>query len=319
MVVSAIDEAQERTKGYLPRIEQAIATECIAKTDVPTALVPHDVRYQGKVRDTYVSEDYIVLVSTDRQSAFDRQLTEVPFKGAVLNQTSAWWFNLTKDLVPNHVIAAPHPNVTIGKKAKVFQVEFVMRGYLTGSTSTSIWKNYEAGVRQYCGHALPDGLKKSQKIPMGNLLTPTTKGEHDELTDAAGVVSSGLMSQEEWDACADMSHKLFARGQEVAAERGLILVDTKYEFGVDDDGKIMIVDEVHTPDSSRYWLAGSYEERLAQGLDPENIDKEFLRKWYAKNCDPYKDETLPSAPSDLVAELSRRYIMLYELITGETF
>jgi phosphoribosylaminoimidazole-succinocarboxamide synthase len=191
---------------------------------------------------------------------------------------------------------------------------------LTGSTSTSIWKNYAAGVRLYCGHVLPDGLVKNQALPT-TLLTPTTKEEeHDRLISASEIVSEGWMSQLDWDACSAAALALFARGQQVAAERGLILVDTKYEFGrCTETGLIRLIDEVHTPDSSRYWLAASYTARLSQGLEPENVDKEFLRLWFAEHCDPYHDETLPDAPRELVLELSRRYILLYEMITGQTF
>lgn len=267
----------------------------------------------------YTTTDSLVLISTDRQSAFDRNLASIPFKGQVLNLTSQWWFEQSKDLVPNHILAVPHPNACVGKKCTVFPVEFVMRGYITGSTDTSLWTNYKRGVRQYCGHALPDGLKKNQKLA-ANLLTPTTKdATHDELISADEILASGRMSKEDWDLCASYSQALFAFGQRVAAERGLILVDTKYEFGKTEDGQIIIVDEIHTPDSSRYWVAETYEARMAQGLEPENIDKEFLRLWFKDRCDPYKDATLPEAPADLVNELSRRYIMLYECITGLDF
>jgi len=273
----------------------------------------------GKVRDVYSCSDRVIIVATDRQSAFDRQLASVPWKGQVLNLTSLWWFEQTKAFVPNHVLASPHANVTIGKRCVVFPVEFVMRGYITGSTSTSIWTNYDKGVRQYCGHALPDGLVKNQQLEQ-NLLTPTTKDDtHDELISAEEVVSSGRMSQAQWDVCARYSHDLFRFGQEKALEKGLILVDTKYEFGTDEAGQIVLIDEIQTPDSSRYWVADSYAQRMAEGLEPENIDKEFLRKWYASKCDPYKDEVLPEAPGELVNELSRRYIMIYEIMTGQAF
>ena len=182
-----------------------------------------------------------------------------------------------------------------------------------------MWTNYEKGVRDYCGHILPEGLKKNQKLDEIKL-TPTTKDDvHDELISADEVVASGRMTQAEWDTCAAYSHKLFSAGQATALEKGLILVDTKYEFGKDADGKIVLFDEIQTPDSSRYWVADSFEARFAAGAEPENIDKEFLRKWYASHCDPYKDEVLPEAPAELVNELSRRYVMLYEVMTGESF
>ena len=273
----------------------------------------------GKVRDTYELPDRMILITTDRQSAFDRVLAAIPFKGQVLNQISAWWFDKTKQIVLNHVISIPDPNVTIGKKCTVFPVEFVVRGYITGTTNTSAWINYEKGIRDFCGNRLPEGLKKNQKFDHP-ILTPTTKSnEHDRLISPTEIVSEGLMTQTEWDYVSGQALKLFTFGQTIAAEHGLILVDTKYEFGKDTTGEIMIVDEMHTPDSSRYWLSESYETRLAQGQEPENIDKEFLRLWFRDHCDPYHDTELPPAPEKLVIELSRRYIQLYEMITGENF
>lgn len=271
------------------------------------------------MRDSYVLPDKIVLITTDRQSAFDRVLAAIPFKGQVLNQTSAWWFEQTKNIVPNHVIAVPDPNVTVGKKCTVFAVEFVVRGFITGTTSTSAWVNYQNGMREYCGNTLPEGLKKNQQFERP-IVTPTTKSdEHDRLITPAEIVAEKLMTQEEWDYVSGKALELFMFGQKVADEHGLILVDTKYEFGKDENGNIMLIDEIHTPDSSRYWIAKSYAERMAAGQEPENIDKEFLRLWFTKNCDPYNDKELPTAPDELVIELSRRYIMLYEMITGKKF
>ena len=190
---------------------------------------------------------------------------------------------------------------------------------MTGSTSTSIWKNYQNGVRNYCGHELPEGMVKNQKL-WKLLLTPTTKEEeHDRPISATEIVDEEWMTKEDFDVCAKAALEVFAFGQQLAAERGLILVDTKYEFGKDEDGNILLIDEVHTPDSSRYWLASSYNERISSGLEPENIDKEFLRLWFAKNCNPYEDEVIPEAPKDLVVELSRRYISLFEMITWNDF
>lgn len=276
-------------------------------------------KYTGKVRDTYDVGDKLILVTTDRQSAFDRVLAAIPFKGQVLNQVSLFWFNQTEDIVPNHVIASPDPNVLIGKKCTVFPVEFVVRGYLSGVTSTSAWMAYSKGEREFCGNHLPDGLKKNQAFAQP-MITPTTKSEtHDEKVSAAEVVRRGLMTKAQWDTCAQYALALFKRGQAMAAQHGLILVDTKYEFGQLPDGKIILIDEVHTPDSSRYWLAASYSERLARGEEPENIDKEFLRLWFMEQCDPYHDAILPAAPAELVVELSARYIQLYEMITGQAF
>ncbi|MDP6568472.1 MAG: phosphoribosylaminoimidazolesuccinocarboxamide synthase [Candidatus Marinimicrobia bacterium] len=287
---------------------------CLTKTDLSTG-----VKYGGKVRDRYELEDRLVLITTDRQSAFDRILAAIPFKGQVLNQTSAWWFEQTKDIIPNHVIDIPDPNATVARKCTVFPIEFVVRGYITGSTSTSLWTVYNSGDREYCGNVLPDGLVKNQKLDT-NMLTPTTKEEHhDRPISPSEIVNEGWMSQEDWDYCSGKAVELFTFGQKTAAENGMILVDTKYEMGRDEDGHIMLIDEIHTPDSSRYWLADSYEARINAGKEPENIDKEFLRLWFVDNCDPYNDKVLPDAPEELVIELSKRYIQLYEMITGKTF
>jgi phosphoribosylaminoimidazole-succinocarboxamide synthase len=273
----------------------------------------------GKVRDAYFLDDRVVMISTDRQSAFDRVLAAIPYKGAVLNSVSAWWFKQTEHLFPNHLISTPDPNVSIVEKCTVFPVEFVVRGYITGTTDTSLWTVYNKGDREYCGNTLPEGLKKNDKLTTP-MLTPTTKDKvHDRPVSREEIIDLGLMSAEDYDVAAKMSLDLFSFGQETAKKNGLILVDTKYEIGTDLSGKIKFVDEIHTPDSSRFWISSSYKERIAAGQEPENIDKEFLRLWFAKNCDPYNDEVLPDAPDDLVAELSARYILLYELITGEKF
>lgn len=276
-------------------------------------------KYQGKVRDTYDLGDKLMLITTDRLTAFDRPLAVIPYKGQVLNLTSAWWFEQTADLVPNHLIAVPDANVVIGKKCKVFPIEFVVRGYITGTTGTSLWTQYQKGVRNYCGHSFPEGLVKNQKLDQP-VLTPTTKEvEHDRPITPAEIVAEGWMTQADWNEASALALKLFNRGVEISKQHGLILVDTKYEFGRDLDGNIIVIDEIHTPDSSRYWLANSYEERIAQGQEPENIDKEFVRLWFAKHCDPYKDEVLPQAPQELIESLSARYIQLYEMITGQKF
>ena len=273
----------------------------------------------GKVRDQYELEDRLILVTTDRQSAFDRVLASIPFKGQVLNLTSAWWFEQTKDIIPNHVIDIPDPNATLAKKCNVFPIEFVVRGYITGSTSTSLWTVYNNGDREYCGNILPEGLVKNQKLE-SNMLTPTTKEEHhDRPISPNELVSEGWMTQEDWDYCSQKALELFAFGQQKAMENGIILVDTKYEMGRDVDENIVLIDEIHTPDSSRYWIAETYDERMAAGQEPQNIDKEFLRLWFVDNCDPYNDETLPDAPVELITELSSRYIYLYETITGGLF
>jgi phosphoribosylaminoimidazole-succinocarboxamide synthase len=275
--------------------------------------------YKGKVRDRYDLGDTLALITTDRQSAFDRILATIPFKGQVLNQTGAWWFEQTKDIIPNHVIDLPDPNVTIAKKCKPFPIEFVVRGYVTGSSSTSLWTIYNKGDREYCGIQFPDGMVKNQKL-LEPVITPTTKEEdHDRPISPDEIISEGWMEKEHWEYASQKAIDLFVRGQEISSRHGLILVDTKYEMGIAEDGEITLIDEIHTPDSSRYWIENSFEQRLQEKKEPENIDKEFLRLWFKDNCDPYKDEILPEAPSELVVELSARYIHLYEMITGEDF
>ena len=276
-------------------------------------------KYTGKVRDVYTSDNEVFLITTDRQSAFDINLASIPFKGQVLTQTSAFWFENTEDIVQNHVLDTPDPNVMVCKKLKVFPVEFIVRGYLTGVTSTSVWTAYANNIRDFCGNILPDGMIKNQKFNKP-IITPSTKSdEHDENISGEEVVKLGLMTQKQWDFVADKAFKLFERGTEISAKNGLILVDTKYEFGYDENGNIFLVDEIHTPDSSRYWLSNSYNDRFLNGEEPENIDKEFLRLWFKKNCNPYEDKVLPDAPKELVVELSKRYIKLFEMITGSEF
>ena len=275
-------------------------------------------KYEGKVRDTYDLGDKLILITTDRLSAFDRVLAAIPYKGQALNLTSAWWFEKTEHIAPNHVLTIPDPNVTIAKKCTIFPIEFVVRGYITGTTSTSLWTHYNNGSRNYCGNEMPDGLYKNQRLQTP-LLTPTTKDVHDRPISAEAIIREGIMTQEDWDKTAEMAMRLYQYGVEVSARHGLILVDTKYEFGKDAAGNIVLCDEIHTPDSSRYWLADSYADRIARQLEPENIDKEFLRLWFTKNCDPYNDSELPPAPKELVMTLSSRYIQLYEMITGNPF
>lgn len=312
-----VDDAELHTKSYSDRIaNERLVTLEHTKVDVPNVKLSKT----GKVRDQYLTNDgRVILITTDRVSAFDRVLTTIPFKGQVLNLTSAWWFEHTKDIIPNHMISIPSGNVLIAKKCTPFPIEFVIRGYLCGSTETSIWTNYNNGVRLYCGHKLPEGMVKNQKL-WANICTPTTKDDlHDECLSVEEIISRGIMSKEDTETCVNTALKLFNFGQKVASEHGLILVDTKYEFGKDADGKITLIDEIHTPDSSRYWIASTYDERMREGKNPDNIDKEFIRLWFKDHCDPYKDEKLPEAPNDLRDELSRRYLQLYEMITGESF
>ena len=275
--------------------------------------------HTGKVRDTYEKDGKYILVTTDRQSAFDRILASVPFKGAVLNEFSKFWFEQTRDICPNHMIDVPDPNIVVVKKVKIYPVEVVVRGYITGSTDTSAWVNYNNGERLFCGVQLEEGLKKNQKFETP-IITPTTKADdHDEKISREEIISQGLVAEETWKTIEGYALAIFKRGQELAAKKGFILVDTKYEFGEDEDGNIVLADEVNTPDSSRYWVADTYEERFAKGEEPESFDKEFLRLWFTKHCDPYNDEVLPAAPDELVEELSSRYIEIYEQITGKTF
>ena len=239
---------------------------------------------RGKVRDIIDLGDRLALVATDRISAFDRVLGTVPYRGQVLNQLAAWWFDRVADIVPSHVVAVPDPNVTIGRKCRTLPVEVVVRGRLSGSTSTALWTRYAAGDREIYGLRFPDGMVKNDPLP-SPVITPTTKAEqggHDEPITEAAIVEQGLVPAERWEEVRTVALAVFARGREVAAAAGLVLVDTKYEFGLDDDDRLTIIDEVHTPDSSRFWRAATVEERLAGGREPENLDKEVVRLVYAE-------------------------------------
>jgi len=277
--------------------------------------------YRGKVRDNYdLPDGRRILISTDRQSAFDQVLAAVPFKGQVLTQTARFWFEATADICPNHVLDTPDPNVVVGRRLAMLPVEMVVRDYLTGSTDTSVWPMYKAGRRDMYGLAFPDGLGKNDKLP-ATILTPTTKAEigaHDAPISAAEIVAGGLLTQRQWDEVAELSLALFARGREIAAGNGLILVDTKFEFGLDPQGRITLADEILTPDSSRYWQASSYAARQDAGHEPDSLDKEFLRLWIAARCDPYH-QPIPPIPDDTLVEFSGKYISLFERVTGRSF
>jgi len=273
----------------------------------------------GKVRDIYDRGDRLVLITTDRHSSFDRIIAHVPWKGQVLNQVSAWWFERTRDIVPNHVLAIPDPNVTIAKKCALVPIEGVVRGYLTGVTDTAIWTRYSKGQRKFGGTVLPDNMRKNQRLRQP-IFDPTTKETlHDRTLTREEMVAEGFITDALFDRVKTMALALFSRGQELAERNGLLLVDTKYEFGTNETGALVLIDEIHTPDSSRYWQADSYQARFAAGEEPHYFDKEFLRLWFKDHSDPYKDATLPEAPYDLVEELSRRYIRMYEQITGTKF
>jgi phosphoribosylaminoimidazole-succinocarboxamide synthase len=273
----------------------------------------------GKVRDIYDQGDKLVLITTDRHSSFDRIIAHVPWKGQVLNQVSAWWFEKTKDIAPNHLLAIPDPNVTIAKKCAMLPIEAVVRGYLTGVTDTAVWTRYSTGKREFGGVVLPAGMRKNQRLPQP-IFDPTTKEAlHDRTLAPEQMIAEGFVTRQLFDGVKQAALALFARGQELAARNGLVLVDTKYEFGTDEKGGLVLIDEIHTPDSSRYWRLDSYETRFAAGEEPQYFDKEFLRLWFKEHSDPYTDATLPPAPPELVEELSRRYILMYEQITGTKF
>lgn len=277
--------------------------------------------YFGKVRDCYDLPDGTrILISSDRISAFDRILAAIPFKGQVLTQTAKFWFEQTADICPNHVISYPDPNVVIGKRLTILPVEIVVRGYLAGTTGTSILTLYKQGQRDMYGHTLPDGLRDNQALP-APIITPTSKafdGGHDEPLTAQDIVSQGLLTQSQWDEVSAKALALFSRGQQMAADRGLILVDTKYEFGTDEAGNILLADEIHTPDSSRYWIASGYPEAFENGTRPPSFDKDVIRAWVAARCDPYKDE-IPEIPAEMIARTAQVYIDAYQAITGRTF
>jgi phosphoribosylaminoimidazole-succinocarboxamide synthase len=277
--------------------------------------------YRGKVRDNYdLPDGRRILVTSDRLSAFDRVLCCIPFKGQVLNGVARWAFEQTADLCPNHVLDWPDPNIVVGRRLDILPVEIVVRGYLAGTTSTSILTQYRAGRRQMYGHRLPDGLEPNQALETP-IITPTSKaadGAHDEPLTKDEILARGLLSEAQWRQVSETALALFARGQALAAERGLILADTKYEFGVDAEGSIRLADEIHTPDSSRYWRADTYAQRLAAGEAPDSFDKDVIRAWVAARCDPYKDE-VPDIPPELIWKTALTYVEAHERITGRRF
>lgn len=276
-------------------------------------------RQQGKVRDVYrPSPDAWFLVTTDRQSAFDVSWCTIPLKGHVLNALSTWWFQKVMAILPTHVLAVPDPNVTVVKSLRMIPIEIVVRGYLTGSTQTSIWHHYSGGGRHFCGNTLPDGMIRNQPLS-SPLITPTTKSAaHDEPIAPAHIIGRGFATSAQWEEIASAALRLFHHGQKIAAERGLILVDTKYEMGYDEQGNLTLADEVHTPDSSRYWLADTYQKRFQGGEEPESLDKEFFRLWL-KGQGYAQDRPKPTITDDVRLQLAGKYIALYERMTGEPF
>ncbi|RUW20731.1 phosphoribosylaminoimidazolesuccinocarboxamide synthase [Mesorhizobium sp. M4B.F.Ca.ET.215.01.1.1] len=277
--------------------------------------------YKGKVRENYdLPDGRRIIIATDRLSAFDIILASIPFKGEILTQTARYWFEETADICPNHVLEYPDPNVVVGTRLDILPVEIVVRGYLAGTTSTSILTRYRKGERVMYGMRLPDGLRDNEKLAEP-VITPTSKasdGGHDEPLSKAEILDQGLLTPAQWDTVSDYALRLFARGQARAAERGLILADTKYEFGTDRNGTIILADEIHTPDSSRYWIAASYEQAFASGERPESFDKDFIRSWVAARCDPYRDP-IPTIPDEIVEQASLVYAQAYEAITGKEF
>ncbi len=257
----------------------------------------------------------MLMVTTDRVSAFDRVVASVPLKGQILTQLSRYWFAATSDIIPNHLIEAPDPNAIVCKPLEMLPVEFVVRDYLTGSTSTSIWTMYRSGDRSPYGIALPEGLRENQQLPE-TVITPAAKGAHDEPLTGAEVVGRGLLSKSLWEEACAAALAVFARGRDLAARRGILLVDTKYEFGLDADGRLVLADEVHTPDSSRFWMADSYEERFRDGLPPNRLDKDILRNWLNSKCDPNVDP-IPVVPDEILLDVAQAYGRALEQITGE--
>lgn len=296
---------------------EAYLNQTIDDIEIPGLSAP----YKGKVRQSYDAPgNRKIIIATDRLSAFDRQITTIPLKGQVLNQLAGYWFDQTKDICPNHVLAYPDPNVLICRKLDMLPVEMVVRGYLAGSTATSILKMYKAGKRDMYGVTFADGMKDNQQLPQP-IITPTTKAainDHDAPLSPKQIVDDGILPKEIWDKASGYALALFARGQKIARERGLILVDTKYEFGLLPDGTLLIGDEIHTPDSSRYWIADTYERRIETGQAPEALDKDVVRRWLNERCDPYKDE-LPPIPDAIRLATAETYISVYEKMTGSKF
>lgn len=301
-------------------IDLALLRETCQRTLLRTDLPELGRRIEAKVRDSYVADGRRIIVVTDRVSCFDVVVGTLPFKGQVLNGVAAFWFERTRDIAPNHLLEVPDPCVSVVRECRVLPVEFVVRGYLTGSSKTSIWTAYERGERVYCGHRLPEGLRKHERLP-APLLTPTTKAErgaHDELTSREELIARGVIDEELYDRAERMVRALFEAGSRWAESRGLILVDTKYELGRTPDGRIVLIDEIHTPDSSRYWYADTYEAAMARGENPRSLDKEFVRRWLVEQG--FRGEgTPPPLTADLRREAARRYVEIFEQLTGTPF
>jgi phosphoribosylaminoimidazole-succinocarboxamide synthase len=301
-------------------VDRALLLEHCERTIQRTDFPELGERIEGKVRDSYVREGRRIMVTTDRISCFDVIVGTIPLKGQVLNQLAAFWFERTRSIGPNHLLEVPDPNVSIVRECRALPVEFVFRAYLTGVTPTSIWYAYERGKRLYCGHQLPDGLRKHGRLPEP-LLTPTTKAEkgaHDELISREEAIERGMISEELFDRAAQLTRSLFEEGMRWAERQGMILVDTKYEIGIDGEGELVVIDEIHTPDSSRYWYRNTYDRALSEGRDPEALDKEYVRRWLASNG-YIGDGEPPRLPDEVRCEAAARYIEAYERVTGVPF
>lgn len=275
-------------------------------------------KYQGKVRDYYIFPSKRIIVTTDRQSAFDRVLGLIPYKGQVLTQLSQFWFEKTQDIIQNHLISIPDPNVMITKNCKVLPIEMIVRGYISGVTFTSLWTAYAKGERVIYGIKFPEGLKKNQKLKTP-VITPTTKADvgHDERLTEKEILDKEIVDPKIWRKMKKVTLALFQRGTEICSKAGIILVDTKYEFGLF-NGKLMLIDEIHTPDSSRFWVKSTYKQRIKKGMEPENFDKEFLRIWF-KNQGYSGDGKPPKMPDDFITKVSERYQTIFEKITKKKF
>lgn len=290
--------------------QQEGAEAVLAKTHLPLP------RYEGKVRDVYDLDHELLLVSTDRLSAFDRAIALIPHKGVVLTALSAWWFKATESIIANHFLDCPAPNVMRVKKCKVFPVEVIVRGYITGTTNTSLWTLYQQGERHVFGTTLPEGLRKNDKLAEP-ILTPTTKeAHHDRPMTEQDIANIPGLTPALWERIATTALQLFNFASAYLEQHGLILADTKYEFGLDESGTLCLVDEVHTPDSSRYWEMQDWQQAIQEGREPANFDKEIIRLWYREHSNPYTDKILPQAPPELIEQVSGRYLSLYEKITG---
>jgi phosphoribosylaminoimidazole-succinocarboxamide synthase len=313
-----IDLVRETTMSTIDEARLAASAHQVLRDAIDPSLPG---LYRGKVRDNYdLPDGRRILVTSDRLSAFDRVLCCIPFKGQVLNGVARWAFEQTADVCPNHVLDYPDPNIVVGRRLEILPVEIVVRGYLAGTTSTSILTMYRAGRREMYGHRFPDGLADNQALG-APIVTPTSKaadGAHDEPLTSDEILARGLVSEAQWRQLCETALALFARGQALAAERGLILADTKYEFGVDAEGTLRLADEIHTPDSSRYWRADSYAQRLAAGEPPDSFDKDVIRSWVAARCDPYKED-VPDIPPELIWKTALTYVEAHERITGRPF